>query len=236
MGKKKKRFLILGIILVVVLAVLVFAAWPYVKRHYFPVKVDRKAATQMTQVDFGDKKVMTVYFTRVGNSDFAEDVDAVSSASLMEEDGELIGNSQLLAEMIRNAAGGDLYAIQTVKKYPSGYGDTTEEALRELRSNETVELSGELPELAGTDILFLVYPIWWNTIPKAVETFLDSTDTAGVTVYPLITHGGSRQGNCMADMKAAVSEMTISDNFLTVYDDEAVRAKEQVQKWLESCR
>ena len=37
-------------------------------------------------------------------------------------------------------------------------------------------------------------------------------------------------------MKAAVSEMTISDNFLTVYDDEAVRAKGQVQKWLESCR
>ena len=99
-----------------------------------------------------------------------------------------------------------------------------------------MELSGELPDLTGTDILFLVYPIWWNTIPKAVETFLDSTDTAGVTVYPLITHGGSRQGNCMADMKAAVSEMTISDNFLTVYDDEAVRAKGQVQKWLESCR
>lgn len=51
-------------------------------------------------------------------------MDAVSSASLMEEDGKLIGNSQLLAIIIQNSVGGELYAIQTEKKYPSGYSDT----------------------------------------------------------------------------------------------------------------
>ena len=35
------------------------------------------------RVGFGDRKILTVYFTRVGNTDFADDVDAVSGASLL---------------------------------------------------------------------------------------------------------------------------------------------------------
>ena len=33
----------------------------------------------------------------------------------MEEDGKIIGNSQLLATMVQNSVGGELYAIQTEK-------------------------------------------------------------------------------------------------------------------------
>lgn len=48
----------------------------------------------------------------------------MSSASLMKDDETLVGNSQLLALMVHNAVGGELYAIQTEKKYPSAYSDT----------------------------------------------------------------------------------------------------------------
>lgn len=34
-------------------------------------------------VNFGGKKILTVYFTRVGNTNFGDDVDAVSGASLL---------------------------------------------------------------------------------------------------------------------------------------------------------
>lgn len=85
---------------------------PYVKRHYMPVSVDVNKATEMKKVDMGQKKILTVYFTRAGNSDFEEDVDAVSSASLLEDDGELISNSQLLATMVQKSVGGERFQMQ----------------------------------------------------------------------------------------------------------------------------
>ena len=53
-----------------------------------------------------DTNVLIAYFSRVGNTDFPEDVDAVSSASLLRKDGALYGNTQYVAALIQQAAGG----------------------------------------------------------------------------------------------------------------------------------
>ena len=153
---KKIFFIIAGVMAVVVIAA--YFLIPYVKRHYFPVSVDVDKAAEVEKVDFGQERVLTVYFTRAGNSDFEEDVDAVSSASLMEEDGKLIGNSQLLAAMVQNSVGGELYAIQTEEKYPSSYSDTVSVARDEIDSDERVALSGSLPDFSRYDMVVLVYP------------------------------------------------------------------------------
>ena len=114
----KKICILLGVLLVVLIIAAYFLV-PYIKRHYMTVFVNVAEVTEMEKVDTAGKKILTVYFTRVGNTNFDEDVDAVSSASLMKEDEKLIGNSQLLATMVQNSVGGELYAIQTEKKYPS---------------------------------------------------------------------------------------------------------------------
>lgn len=80
---------------------------PYAKRYYMPVSVDVDEAAAMEKADMGERKILTVYFTRVGNSDFEEGV--VSSASLMKDGGTLVGNSQLLATMVHNAVGGEVF-------------------------------------------------------------------------------------------------------------------------------
>lgn len=197
------------------------------------VSVDVGDVTAVEKVDLGEKKILTVYFTRVGNSDFEEGVDAVSSASLMEEDGRLIGNSQLLATMIQNAAGGEVYAIQTEKKYPSGYGDTVSVARDEIDSDEKVVLSGELPDFSRYDTVILVYPVWWGTIPNAVRSFLQSGDLSGVTIYPLATHGGSGVGTSVEDIKK-VCKANVSDKALEVFDDDVTEAAGAVAEWLKS--
>ena len=97
--KHKKIYLIAGVVLAAALISGYFFV-PYVKRHYIPVSVDMDEAAAMEKADMGERKVLTVYFTRVGNSDFEEDVDAVSSASLMKDNKTLVGNSQLLATMV----------------------------------------------------------------------------------------------------------------------------------------
>ncbi len=214
---------------------------PYIRRHFIPVKVDRPQAAAMAAIDAGDRKILTVQFTRVGNTDFADDVDAVSSASLMLDttvesavrNDALVGNAELIAQMIQNAVGGDLYAIRTESRYPSSYADTCRVALQELNSGNELPLAGALPDTSGYDTVFLVYPIWWGTVPEAVKTFLAHTDLSGAEIYTVITHGGSKEGRCISDM-ASMTEGKISGQFLTVYDDDAAKSGGRVAEWLRS--
>lgn len=230
--KHKKIYLIAGVVLAAALIAGYFFV-PYAKRHYIPVSVDMDEAAAMEKADMGERKVLTVYFTRVGNSEFEEDVDAVSSASLMKDNETLVGNSQLLATMVYNAVGGELYGIQTEKKYPSAYSDTVSVAKDEMDSDEDVALSGTLPELSWYDMVVLVFPVWWGTVPGAVKSFLQSDDLSGKTIYPLVTHGGSGAGNSVEDIRK-LCKADVSNDVLEVFDDDVANAAGAVSEWLKS--
>lgn len=230
--KHKKLYLIAGVVLAAALIAGYFFV-PYAKRHYISVSVDMNEAAAMEKADMGERKVLTVYFTRVGNSEFEEDVDVVSSASLMKDNETLVGNSQLLATMVYNAVGGELYGIQTEKKYPSAYSDTVSVAKDEMDSDENVALSGTLPELSRYDTVVLVFPVWWGTIPGAVKSFLQSDDLSGKTIYPLVTHGGSGAGNSVEDIRK-LCKADVSNDVLEVFDDDVTNAAGAVSEWLKS--
>ena len=230
--KHKKIYLIAGVVLAAALIAGYFFV-PYAKRHYIPVSVDMNEAAAMEKADMGERKVLTVYFTRVGNSEFEEDVDVVSSASLMKDNETLVGNSQLLATMVYNAVGGELYGIQTEKKYPSAYSDTVSVAKDEMDSDEDVALSGTLPELSRYDMVVLVFPVWWGTVPGAVKSFLQSDDLSGKTIYPLVTHGGSGAGNSVEDIRK-LCKADVSNDVLEVFDDDVTNAAGAVSEWLKT--
>ena len=66
-----------------------------------------------------DHSTLVLYFSRVGNTAFPEDVDAVSYATLnLDSEGRLIGTAQMAACWIAEATGGDVFPIQTAYTYP----------------------------------------------------------------------------------------------------------------------
>ena len=56
------------------------------------------------------------------------------------------------------------------------------------------------PELASPvdvsdyDVVFVGYPLWWETAPRVVRTFLESADWAGKTIVTFATSGSSTRG------------------------------------------
>ena len=74
---------------------------------------------------------LIAYLSRVGNTDFPEDVDAVTTASLMRKDGVLLGNTQYIASLIQEHTGGDLFLIETKEKYPADYDETDAQVQQE---------------------------------------------------------------------------------------------------------
>ena len=232
--KLPRVLIVLGIPAAVFIIVWFAFLRTYINRHFHDVEVERARITKAEKVDIGGKGII-VSFTRVGNTDFDPDVDAVSSASLMLADGKLAGNSEILSEMIANATGYDEYAIRTVGKYPSGYGATTAQARTEMTSGEELPIVDDIPDMSEYDTVIMVYPIWWGTIPEAVKTFFNHTELGGKTIYSVVTHGGSYFGSTIKD-SAKYTKGTLSENNLAVFDKDVINSLPDVTGWLKTIK
>lgn len=147
-----------------------------------------------------NSKILVTYFSRMGNMEFDENVDASTSASVNLQDGVYFGNAQLLAKMAQDVTGGDLFFIETMEKYPSGYRDTTNQANDEKSADARPELASHVEDMDSYDTVILIYPNWWGGLPQAVKTFLEEYDFSGKTIYPLCTHEGSGLSNTENDL------------------------------------
>ena len=59
------------------------------------------------------------------------------------------GNTEIVAEYIRKAVGGNLFEIETVKAYSADYMTCTEEAQEKLRVKARPELKAYLDDISG---------------------------------------------------------------------------------------
>jgi len=121
------------------------------------------------------------------------------------------GNAKALAGQIAQATGGDLFEIKTVKPYPNEYDECTKVARKELDGNARPAISGKVANMAQYEKVFLCFPNWWGTIPMPVFTFLEAYDFSGKKIYPLVTHGGSRFGRSLDDIKKLSPKAVIEE-------------------------
>lgn len=230
-AKNRKRACILICILAAAGVYLGMGLVPYLNRHFRIVNIDEKSVVSGEQLDT-DRNIAVVYFTRVGNTDFEPDVDAVSGASLMLSGDELRGNTQLMAMMIENMISCDVYPITlTGEKYPSSYSGTVGVAGAELRRQDRPEI--EPIDISGYDSVILVYPIWWGTIPMPVATFLESGDFSGKTVYLLATQGSIGFGGSTEDVQELIPDGNVVEG-LSIYCDDIPTCREEIAQWLSS--
>ena len=68
--------------------------------------------------DTGEENLI-VYFSRMGNTEYPEGIDASTSASIVIDD-DTFGTTEYVARMIQEKAGGDLHLIQTCKFRTNG--------------------------------------------------------------------------------------------------------------------
>ncbi len=176
-------------------------------------------------------KILIAYFTRVGNTDFSDDIDAVSSASLNLQDGELVGNTEMVASMIRQETGGELFRIETEKTYPADYDELVDYGREEPDEDKRPALKSHVENIDEYDIIFLGFPNWWFDMPMAVYSFLDGYDFTGKTIIPFCTHGGSRFSDTISTLEEYLPDSVILEGF-EVYGEDAAEAQNDVREWI----
>src|SRR5699024_4482859 len=101
------------------------------------------------------------------------------------------GNTEIVAEMIADITGGDLFQVETVKAYPDDYYECIDEAKKELREGARPELKKFCDNLNNYKNLIIGYPNWWGSMPMAMYTFLEHYDLTGKRIIPFCTNEGS---------------------------------------------
>ena len=174
---------------------------------------------------------LIVYFTYGENAPLADGVDASTSASIQYRGDELTGNTGLVADMIANATGGDLFSILTAEQYPDNYNDTIDVGQTEKSANTRPELTSHIENLDSYDTIFLGFPNWWGDMPMAVYSFLDEYDLSGKTIVPFVTSGGSGFSSTIRTIENAEPDATVLEG-LSLRDNHSVQAEDDVTDWL----
>ena len=108
------------------------------------------------------------------------------------------GSTAKLAKTLAAAAEGELYEIKPAVPY-----EKRDLNWMDKKSRSTVEMQDKncRPALADTDapvagaeVVFLGFPIWWYREPSIIDSFLEAYDFSGKTVVPFFTSGGSQLG------------------------------------------
>ncbi len=107
------------------------------------------------------------------------------------------GNTRVIAGTLQRDLGADLFEIEAAQPYPADYEATVERARQERDRGATPALAATLPTIGRYDTVFLGFPIWGETTPPIVRTFLKAHDLRGRTIRPFITHGGYGVGSSL---------------------------------------
>lgn len=140
------------------------------------------------------------------------------------------GNTEIAAEFIKNAVGGELFEVQTVKEYAKDYYACIDEAQRELRARARPPIKAFPEDIDRYDNIFIGYPNWWGTMPMAMFTLLEHFDWAGRKIIPFCTNEGSGMGSSERDLAKACPGATIARG-LSIHGAETLQSEKKIADW-----
>lgn len=146
------------------------------------------------------------------------------------------GNTSIIAHMIAEQTGADLFEIEAVTPYPTSQSELLEVSQQEKADNARPEIDGTVDNMDGYNTIFIDYPNWWGDMPMIVYNFLESYDLSDKTIVPFCTHGGSGLSNTESTI-ADITGGTMKDGFAipgTTAQNDRDTARSEVTQWLKA--
>lgn len=142
----------------------------------------------------GEKNVLVVYFSRTGSTAKA-------------------------AEYIADYTKADIVRITRTEPYPEKLEDCVKEVSREMQSGELPGINEKIENIQDYSVVFLCYPIWLNSIPMPMVTFMEENSLSGKYVIPVATHSGSEFGNSISVIQSRSKGAAVLDGIALLNGD-----------------
>lgn len=171
--------------------------------------------------------ILVTYFSWADNAILEENVDAVTSPSVLSP-----GNVQELALWVQEETGGDLFSIEVTEPYSSDWDTCMERANEEKAEEARPELTNSVENFDDYDTIFIGYPNWWYGVPMALLSFLEAYDFTDKEVYLFCSHGTGGLADSVEIITETIPDAVISDNIFDCYEEEAPSSQEEIQNWI----
>lgn len=164
---------------------------------------------------------LVIYFSRSGENYFGGKLENIEK-----------GNTEVIAEYIRDFAGADVFKVEPEVDYPEDYMECIDVAKKEQQNNSRPEIKESLEDISGYDTIYIGFPNWWGTLPMPMFTQLEKLDFSGKTVKPFVTHEGSGFGSSNKDLKKLCAGADIKKG-LSIPGGNVYDAVDMVKAWID---
>ena len=125
------------------------------------------------------------------------------------------GTTAKAAKALANAVGGALYEIKPAIPYTGADLNWMDKGSRSsVEMGDTSSrpaLADTDAPVAGHDVIFLGFPVWWYVAPTILNTFLEAYDFTGKAIVLFATSGGSGLGQSAARLRPSAPGAKIVD-------------------------
>lgn len=140
-------------------------------------------------------ETQTITMTKISSAQDNTPIDQITDTSKEHNMSKSIvvyfsqtGTTKPFAENIARITNSDIYEIKAAVPYTDddiNYNNNNSRANREQNDSAArPEIAGDTIDLSQYDTVYLGYPIWWGTIPRIINTFIETYDLSGKTIMP----------------------------------------------------
>lgn len=175
--------------------------------------------------------ILVVYFSMPETSN-PDNMTREEENSTVVVDGKVLGNTQYVAQVIKDNTAGDIYRIEPKKPYPLNHDTLVDQAKKEQNEKARPEIAAKVKDMDKYDVIFLGYPNWWGDMPMILYTFLEEYDLSGKAIVPFNTHGGSGFSNTIRTIEKLQPKANVVEDGFTVSRNDVENAGPDIESWL----
>lgn len=164
-----------------------------------------------------DKKSLIIYFSRA---------DENYNVGVIEK-----GNTEVIAEYIRDITNGHLFKVEPAKPYSKNYMECIEEA-KVRTSTHNAPIKESIPDITDYEVIYVGSPIYWGGMPEELYTALKEKDFTGKTIRVFTTHEGSGLSNVPSQVKSICTGANVMDDAIAIQGSKVYNSKEIIEEWV----
>lgn len=179
-------------------------------------------------------KTLVAYFAyseNIGDTSDME-IDAISSASLNRKTSNEAGNLQVMAKVIEEEMGADVFHILMKEPYDPDYSTMLPVAIDQMENEDWPALQDKIENLDDYDVIYVGTPVWNAVLPPAMHTFFAENDLSGKTIVPFGIHLGSGFGRMIDEMKELAPQANVVEGFTINASTANDKVESEFREWM----
>ena len=166
-----------------------------------------------------DKKSIIIYFSRADENYFGGTMKYIDK-----------GNTEVVAEYIKDITGGDIFKVEPLIPYAKEYMTCINEA-KERTNSHNAPVKEKIPDISSYEVIYIGSPIYWGGMPEEMITALKDLDFNGKIVRPFVTHEGSGLSGVPRQLKQICTGAEVLEG-LAIVGSSVNNSKSTIEDWI----